>query len=510
MQCGIMEINMNFRMIRYITAQLLIVEGLFMTIPLAVTLIYREYAMLPSFLIPMGIMFLLGGVAIFFKPKNKTLGAKEGFIIVGLSWIIMSLFGCLPFVISKLIPNFLDAYFETVSGFTTTGASVLTSADFDNLWNPLSPELGMRGIFLWRSFTNWIGGMGVLVFILAIMPQQDMKSSRLMHVMRAEMPGPKVDKLVATVKRTAAIMYGIYIAMTLLQTIMLLLGGMDLYEALTTSFSTAGTGGFAIWPDSMATFGGNVAHPEYCTWVITVFMLLFSINFNLYYLILTGKVLSALFSEELRWFLVMVLLSGTAIAVNIYEISQTTAGCIRDAFFQVATVVSTTGFATADFNLWPGFSKTLLLILMFIGACAGSTGGGIKVGRIIIAVKGTLAEVKKMIHPRRVSSVRFENKTVDKDTINGSYAFLIMYAIIFFLSFFLISLFDGRDFEVSFSAVAACINNIGPGFGEIGPTGNFALLSYASKFVLTIDMLLGRLEIFPILLLFSVSVWRDK
>ena len=490
--------------------QLLLTEGALMSLAMIVMLIYGETGMLYSVLIPLGALFLLGLLLAFKKPEDKTLSAKDGFVVVGLSWIVLSLFGCLPFVLSGLIPNFIDAYFETVSGFTTTGASVLSSTDFEKLWAPADPVFGMRGIFFWRSFTNWIGGMGVLVFVLAIMPQQDMKSSRLVHIMRAEMPGPKVDKLVATVKKTAAIMYAIYISLTVLQTVFLLFGGMDLYEALCSAFSTAGTGGFAIWSDSMISFGGTVAHPDYCVWVVAVFMFIFSINFNLFYLVLTGKVLSAIFSEELRWFFGIAVASTAVITAGLCITGSGFGDSLRHAFFQVMTVLSTSGFATADFNLWANALKTLLLVLMFVGACAGSTGGGIKVSRLVISAKSTWAEIKHMINPRQVKKVMFENKSVDTDTVRGTFAYMVSYILIFFLSFLLVAIIDGRSIETSFSAVVACINNIGPGLGDVGPMSNFASLTHASKIILILDMLLGRLEIFPILLLFYPSVWRAK
>ena len=500
---------MNYKMLRYITGQLLIVEALLMLLPLIASLIYGEFGNLGAFLIPMAIMLALGLLFSIKKPENKTLRVKDGFVIVGLSWIVLSLFGCLPFIISGLIPSFIDAFFETVSGFSTTGSSVLFASDFDKLWSPVSAELGMRGIFLWRSFTNWIGGMGVLVFVLAIMPQQDMKSSRLVHVMRAEMPGPKVDKIVATVRRTAAIMYAIYVVMTAIEVVLLLFGGMDFYEALCTSFSTAGTGGFAIWSDSMISFGG-AAHPDYCTWIIAIFMFLFSINFNLYFLVITGKVAAALFSEELRWFVGIVAASTAIITANLYSVYGNISDALRHAFFQVSTVVSTTGFATDDFNLWPNISKALLLVLMFVGACAGSTGGGIKVSRLIITVKGTWAEIRRMVRPREVKKVFFEKKAVESDTVRGAFAFLVAYCFIFFASFILIVLLDGHDIETSFSAIAACLNNIGPGLSKVGPMSNFAFFSPISKIVLSLDMLLGRLEIFPLIFLFSPSVWLEK
>ena len=310
---------MNFKMIKHITGRLLLVESALMLLPLAVMLIYGEISMLRAILVPMLASLVIGFLLSKKKPEDKTLRAKDGFVIVGMSWIILSLVGCLPFVLSGLIPRFVDAFFETVSGFTTTGASVLVPSDFDKLWTPESALVGMRGIFFWRSFTNWIGGMGVLVFVLAVMPQQDMKSSRLVHIMRAEMPGPKVDKIVSTVRKTSAIMYAIYIVITLLQVILLLFGGMDLYESLCTALSTGGTGGFAIWSDSMASFGGSVHSPEFCTWVITAFMLLFSINFNLYYLLITGRALTALLSEELWWFVGVVSVAITAIMINIFS-----------------------------------------------------------------------------------------------------------------------------------------------------------------------------------------------
>ena len=502
---------MNIKMMRYVLGRLALVEAALMAIPLLVMIIYGEYSQLGAMLIPMAILAVLGTLGIAIRPKDQALGAKDGFVTVGLSWILLSVFGALPFVLSGLIPNYIDALFETVSGFTTTGSSVLFAEDFARLWAPESSLVGMRGIFFWRSFTNWMGGMGVLVFVLAVMPKQDMKSSRLVHVMRAEMPGPKVDKIVSTVKKTSAIMYGIYAAMTLTQVALLICGGMDLYEALCTSFATAGTGGFSIWADSMATFGG-VAAPEFCTWVIAIFMFLFAVNFNVYFLILTGKIASAIFSEELIWFTGIVLASTAFLTYNIYSNNyfSTLRESIRHAFFQVSTIISTTGFATTDYDLWPYASKSVLLILMFIGACAGSTGGGIKVSRLVIALKSAVSEIRHMGKPRQVEKIRFEKKPVDSDTVRGVLAFIVAYIFLFFTSFLAIALIDGRSIETTFSSVAACINNIGPGFEEVGPTANFAFYSPVSKIILSLDMLLGRLEIFPIIMLFSPSVWREK
>lgn len=502
---------MNIKMMRYVLGRLALVEAALMAIPLLVMIIYGEYSQLGAMLIPMAILAVLGTLGIAIRPKDQALGAKDGFVTVGLSWMLLSVFGALPYVLSGLIPNYIDALFETVSGFTTTGSSVLFAEDFARLWAPESSLVGMRGIFFWRSFTNWMGGMGVLVFVLAVMPKQDMKSSRLVHVMRAEMPGPKVDKIVSTVKKTSAIMYGIYAAMTLTQVALLICGGMDLYEALCTSFATAGTGGFSIWADSMATFGG-VAAPEFCTWVIAIFMFLFAVNFNVYFLILTGKIASAIFSEELIWFTGIVLASTAFLTYNVYSNNyfSTLGESIRHAFFQVSTIISTTGFATTDYDLWPYASKSVLLILMFIGACAGSTGGGIKVSRLVIALKSAVSEIRHMGKPRQVEKIRFEKKPVDSDTVRGVLAFIVAYIFLFFASFLAIALIDGRSIETTFSSVAACINNIGPGFEEVGPTANFAFYSPVSKIILSLDMLLGRLEIFPIIMLFSPSAWREK
>ena len=491
--------------------QLSLVEFALMLVPLVTCLCYGETSTMWAFIIPMLTLLAIGILLVMFKPKNTAIGVKEGFVVVGLSWMVMSLFGCLPFMISGLIPNFFDAYFETVSGFTTTGSSVLSADAFQKLWSPESREIGMHGIFMWRSFTNWIGGMGVLVFVLAFMPQHDLKSSKLVYIMKAECPGPKVDKLVSTIKKTARIMYTIYLSMTAIMTVMLIFGGLDVYEALCTALSTAGTGGFAIWSDGMVTLGG-AAHYSYCIWVITAFMLLFSINFNLYYLIITGKALTALLSEELRWFAGIVLLAVGIITVNTMRngFYDNASISIRDTFFQVATVVSTAGFANTNFDLWPYLSKMTLLLLMFVGACAGSTGGGMKVSRIIITLKSTWNNVRKMIKTRDVRVVKFEGKVVDEATKSSIFAYFVIYAFILFASLFFVTLFDGVDIETSFSGVVSALNNIGPGFAKLGPFENYAFLSYASKMVLALDMLIGRLEIFPMLFLFSPSIWRKN
>lgn len=502
---------MNIKMIRYILGQLSLVECALMLVPTITCLCYGEYSTVWSFIIPMLMLLAIGTVLVIFKPKNTTIGVKEGFVIVGMSWMVMSFFGCLPFMISGLIPNFFDAYFETVSGFTTTGSSVLNAADYLKLWEPISSEVGMRGIFMWRSFTHWVGGMGVLVFVLAFMPQHDLKSSKLVYIMKAECPGPKVDKLVSTIKKTARIMYAIYFIMTVIMAVLLLFGGMDVYESMCISFGTAGTGGFSIWADNMVTLGG-AEHYSFCIWVITVFMLLFSVNFNLYYLIITGKVLTAIMSEELRWFASIVVVAIAIVTANTmaFGFYNDLSVSVRDAAFQVATIISTSGFANVNFDLWPYLSKIVLFILMFIGACAGSTGGSIKVSRIVITAKTAWTNIRKMLHPRDVKMVRFEGKIVDESTKSSTFAYFVIYAIVYFVSFFLVTLFDGVDMETSFSAVACTLNNIGPGFSRVGPFESFSFLSIPSKIVLTLDMLIGRLEIFPMLFLFSPSVWRKK
>lgn len=484
---------MNYRMVSYIIGQIVRVEGILMIPPLVVSVIYGESAF-AAFLIPIVLSVVAGTLLTIKKPSNPDIFAKEGFVTVGLSWIIMSLIGALPFVIDGCIPSFVDAFFETVSGFTTTGASILTEIE----------SLG-RGMLFWRSFTHFVGGMGVLVFVLAILPQADTRSVKLMHVMRAEVPGPKVGKLVSKIGRTARIMYGIYIGLTVIEMILLLAGGMPVYGSIVNSFATAGTGGFAIKNASIAAYDS-----AYIDYVIGIFMFLFGVNFNLYYLILIGHVGEALRSEELRWYLIITGVSTALIAADIYEIFGTVGESVRYAFFQVTSVMSTTGFATSDYNAWPALSKVILTLLMFCGACVGSTTGGIKVGRIILLVKSGLREVKYMLHPRAVVAVRSEGKPVERDVLRGANSYMIVYIMLFTVSLFLVEMVEECDLVTGFTAVSACLNNVGPGLGEVGPAGNFSALTPFTKILLSVDMLAGRLEIFPLLMLFAPSTWRGR
>lgn len=484
---------MNYRMVSYIIGQIVRVEGILMIPPLVVSVIYGESAF-AAFLIPIVLSVAAGTLLTIKKPSNPDIFAKEGFVTVGLSWIIMSLIGALPFVIDGCIPSFVDAFFETVSGFTTTGASILTEIE----------SLG-RGMLFWRSFTHFVGGMGVLVFVLAILPQADTRSVKLMHVMRAEVPGPKVGKLVSKIGRTARIMYGIYIGLTVIEMILLLAGGMPVYGSIVNSFATAGTGGFAIKNASIAAYDS-----AYIDYVIGIFMFLFGVNFNLYYLILIGHVGEALRSEELRWYLIITGVSTALIAADIYEIFGTVGESVRYAFFQVTSVMSTTGFATSDYNAWPALSKVILALLMFCGACVGSTTGGIKVGRIILLVKSGLREVKYMLHPRAVVAVRSEGKPVERDVLRGANSYMIVYIMLFTASLFLVEMVEECDLVTGFTAVSACLNNVGPGLGEVGPAGNFSALTPFTKILLSVDMLAGRLEIFPLLMLFAPSTWRGR
>lgn len=484
---------MNYRMVSYIIGQIVRVEGILMIPSLVVSVIYGESAF-AAFLIPIVLSVAAGTLLTIRKPSNPDIFAKEGFVTVGLSWIIMSLIGARPFVINGCIPSFVDAFFETVSGFTTTGASILTEIE----------SLG-RGMLFWRSFTHFVGGMGVLVFVLAILPQADTRSVKLMHVMRAEVPGPKVGKLVSKIGRTARIMYGIYIGLTVIEMILLLAGGMPVYGSIVNSFATAGTGGFAIKNASIAAYDS-----AYIDYVIGIFMFLFGVNFNLYYLILIGHVGEALRSEELRWYLIITGVSTALIAADIYEIFGTVGESVRYAFFQVTSVMSTTGFATSDYNAWPALSKVILALLMFCGACVGSTTGGIKVGRIILLVKSGLREIKYMLHPRAVVAVRSEGKPVERDVLRGANSYMIVYIMLFTASLFLVEMVEECDLVTGFTAVSACLNNVGPGLGEVGPAGNFAALTPFTKILLSIDMLAGRLEIFPLLMLFAPTTWRGR
>lgn len=432
----------------------------------------------------------LGIAATHKKPKNTVFYAREGFVAVSLSWVILSFFGALPFYLSGEIPNFEDAMFETISGFTTTGASILSNVE------GLS-----HSMLMWRSFTHWIGGMGVLVFVLAVLP---LAGGYNMHIMRAESPGPAVGKLVPKVRSTAKILYVIYFGMTILEMLLLLAGGMPLFDAMTTSFGTAGTGGFGIKNSSIAFYDSY-----YLQGVITVFMILFGINFNVYYLFLIKKPKDAFRSEEARAYLGLILAAVLIIGWNVRGYFPTVFDALHHAAFQVASIITTTGFSTVDFNQWPQLSKIILVILMFVGACAGSTGGGMKVSRMLIGAKAALKELSFLIHPRSVKVLKLENKALEHSVVRSVNAYFIAYTVVFWLSVLLVSL-DNMDFTTTFTSVAATLNNIGPGLNAVGPAGNFSEVSAFSKVVLMFDMLAGRLEIFPMLLLFSPATWRKQ
>lgn len=476
---------MNFRMIKYITGWLLIFEAIFMAVPAITAVVYRESA-LWSFLAVMGGCLLLGWLMVFRKPQSTTLYAKEGFVIVSLSWMVLSLVGAIPFCLSGVIPNYIDALFETVSGFSTTGASILPEV-----------ESLPKSMLMWRSFTHWVGGMGVLVFIMAFVP---LSGGHNMHIMKAESPGPSVSKLVPRVRTTALILYSIYLAFTFVMFILLLCFGMSGFDALNTAFATAGTGGFGFRNDSFASFSPAIQI------IVTVFMLLFSVNFSCYYLLLIGR-FKDVFNAELKMFLVVVGVAIATITVNISHLFSSVGEALRHAAFTVAALVSTTGFATADFDLWPTFSKTLLVLIMFMGACAGSTGGGIKVSRILIAIKGVGREFATMLHPNRVKKVTIDKRPLDNEVVRSVMVYLVTFGIVFIVSMVLLAL-DGHDLVTNFTAVTATMNNIGPGLSKVGPTQNFAFFSIPSKLVLIFDMLAGRLELFPMLLLFKPGTWR--
>lgn len=480
---------MNKRMVLYTLGYMLIVEALLMMLPALVAIIYGEEAVW-AFIITAGIAAALGYFLIrVFRPKSYVIYAREGFVIVSLAWIGVSLFGALPFTISGEIPFYIDAVFEMVSGFTTTGASILRDV-----------EVLSHAALFWRSFSHWIGGMGVLVFIMAVIPNL---SDRSIHIMRAEMPGPVVGKIVPRAKDTAKILYLIYIVMTVVQVVLLWIGEMDFFESLLHSFGTAGTGGFGLKSDSIA------GYSPYSQWVITIFMLLFGINFNLYYLLLLRRVKAIFKSTELWSYVGIVFASSAIIAANIFPKYDSIGESVRNSAFQVASIITTTGYSTADFDLWPQLSKGVLLTLMFIGACAGSTGGGLKVSRLVMMVKSVGREIRRLLHPRSVTVVRMEGRPVDDATINGVIVYFAVYMCCFFVIFLLLCV-NGFDIETNFSATAACFNNIGPGMGAVGPTLSYADYSPFSKLILSLGMLLGRLEIFPLLITFSPSVWFKK
>ncbi len=477
---------MNRKMVFYLLGKVILIEAVLLVLPLICAVWYGEKCAY-SFLITIGICLGLGFLlTALHKPKDKTIFAKEGFVIVALTWIFLSALGALPFVISGEIPSFIDAFFETVSGFTTTGASILAGS---------AVEAMSKGLLFWRSFTHWIGGMGILVLVMAIVPTD---SGRSIHIIRAEMPGPIIGKLVPKLKSTAKILYLIYIVLTLVEVVMLLAGGMSFYESLLHSLGTAGTGGFGIKADSIASYN------PYIQWVIAIFMFIFAVNFNIYYLILVKKLRQVFKSEELWVYIGVVALSVGLITYNIYGIYNNFSDSLRHSTFQVASIISTTGYATADFNSWGNLSKGILLLLMFMGGCAGSTAGGFKVSRVVLLFKRIKANLRRMLHPRSTEFVRFEGKKVENETLTGVTVYLAIYLFCFVIVFFLL-LFEQYDFETNFSSAVSCFNNVGPAFSKAA--SNYDIYSPFAKVVLSFAMLLGRLEIYPLILLFSPRNW---
>ena len=479
---------MNYSIVLYILGCVLKFESAFLVLPALVGLIYREHASV-SYLAVAVLCLILGVLLTHKKPRSTNLYTREGFVAVALSWIIMSIFGAIPFVLTGDIPFYVDALFETISGFTTTGSSILTDVE----------SISKASLF-WRSFSHWIGGMGVFVFIMAILP---MMGGSTMSLMKAESPGPSVSKLVPHVKDTAKILYGIYIAITICEATILRALGMPLFDSLTTTFGTVGTGGFGIRNDSIAGYSPAIQI------TITVFMILSGINYTAYFYILTGKIKELFKIEEVRWYLAIIFGSVAVITWNVRSLYPTFSETLRHAFFQVGSIITTTGYATTDFDLWPALSKTLLVTLMFIGACAGSTSGGIKVSRILILLKTIRKELSLIIHPRQVKKIRMDGHPVDHETLRSANVFLVVYFVLLLTSMLLISV-DEFDFSTNFTSVVTVLNNIGPGLNLVGPTQNFSIFSPFSKFVLMFDMLAGRLELFPMMILLMPSTWKRK
>ncbi len=480
---------MNYKMITYNIGRILLVEAILLVLPAIVSIIYDD-GILISFAVTIAALTATGLFATRKKPDNRSIYAKEGYVIVAFTWVLMSLFGALPFTLSGHIPSFIDAFFETVSGFTTTGSTILKNV-----------EALPKSLIFWRSFTHWIGGMGILVFVIAIMPKTENSS---MHVMRAEVPGPTVGKLVSKLGASARILYGIYGGLSAIQVILLLAGGMPVFDSIVNTFATAGTGGFGILNNSIE--GYNSLYAEM---VIAVFMLIFGINFNLYYLFLIRRFKQAFRSEELRWYFGIVAGSVLIIALSLITSKHSVGESFRYSLFQVASIITTTGFSSTDFGKWPIIAQVILVFLMFVGACAGSTGGGIKVSRLVILVKSGMRDIKKAINPRSVETVKVDKQTVEEPVVKSVSVFFATYIIVLAVSALIVSL-DGRDLTTTFTSVIACIGNIGPGLGAVGPTGNFANFSVLSKIVLSFDMLAGRLELIPMLMIFTPYAWSKK
>ena len=478
---------MNYRMISHILGWVLKIEAVAMILPLICCFIFNEGAVMFSFAVCIAICIVLGTALTIFHPSNKTMYAKEGFVTVALSWIVISLIGAVPFVLSGSIPSYVDAFFEISSGFSTTGASILTDV------NTLP-----KSLLMWRSLSHWIGGMGVLVFLMAILP---LSGSGNLYLLKAESPGPSVSKLVPKVKSTAKMLYTLYVIFTTIEIVLLLAGGLSWFEALTLSFGTAGTGGFAIANSGIADYS------PYVQYVINIFMILFGIDFSLYYILFFKEAKAVLKSDELKSYLGIIVLSTLLIFVNCRDLYATAEETFRHAAFTVGSIITTTGYSTTDFNLWPQFSKAIVVMLMFSGACAGSTGGGVKVSRIIIVLKSIIKEIRIGAHPRNTIKLKMNGRLLEHETIRGVNVFFAAYGIIFAVALLIISL-DNFDFTTNFTAVLATLNNIGPGLEMVGPMGNFSAFSPLSKIVMSLCMLTGRLEIFPMLLLLSPYTWK--
>lgn len=480
-------ISMNKSIIRYVLGHILIIEGALMLLPCLVALFYQERNGI-YFLIVAALCEVIGFLMSRKKPKSYLIYTKEGCVTTALSWILLSIFGAIPFVLTGEIPSFTDALFETISGFTTTGASILSDVE----------SLSHCSIF-WRSFTHWIGGMGVLVFLLAIVP---LSGGSNINLMKAESPGPTVGKLVPKVRYTARILYIIYFSLTLIQIALLLFGGMNLFDSVTISFGTAGTGGFSIKNDGMASYS------LYIKWVVTIFMTLFGVSFNAYYILLFSRDKKAFLIDEVKWYFIIILTATAIITIRIIGISGSFVTALTDSAFQVSSIITTTGYSTTDFDLWDETSKAILVLLMFIGACSGSTGGGIKVSRFVVAIKTIFKEITSFIHPRCVKKIKMDGKPVEHETIRSINVYFITFIMLFVISTLLVSL-EGHGFITTFTSVTTCINNIGPGLDKVGPTCNFGFLSPFTKYVLMFDMLAGRLELFPLLLLFHPTLIKD-
>ena len=478
---------MNYAIVLRLLSYILLTEGALLLLPAAASLCYGEWFVMGVFLFTAALSAALGALLHRIKTKSQIFYMREGFATTALCWLLISVVGAVPFVLTGCIPNPVDALFETVSGFTTTGASILPGVE----------DLP-KGILFWRSFTHWVGGMGVLVFLLSLLP---LTGGSHVNLMKAESPGPQVDKLVPKVQSTAKILYGIYFGLTVIEFVFLLFGGMPVFESLLTAFGTAGTGGFGFRNDSFGSFS------PYIQWVVTIFMILFGVNFNAYFLLLMRRFRRAAASEEVRGYFLMILIAIAIITANIHSMYNGVGEALRHAAFQVGSIVTTTGFSSCDFDLWPTLSKEILVMLMFVGACAGSTGGGIKVSRFLILGKTLGKELKQALHPQVVAPIRMDGKLINHETIRTTNVYMAAYIFIFTASLFLISL-DGFDMVTNFTSVAATLNNIGPGLNQVGPMMNFGGFSNFAKLVLIFDMLAGRLEIFPMLVLFLPDTWR--